>query len=78
MALDGDFAANLDYGYKAHEEGLHRTDNPHLPRAIAWDKGWVRRAREQEATTTARTKVVGFQDWIAMQGRREHHPKNSD
>jgi hypothetical protein len=77
VALDGHFALELDVGYKAHEEHLLRTDNPHLPNAIAWDKGWVRRAREQEATTVAKTKVVGFREWIWMQGRSER-PTHSE
>lgn len=77
MATPGKFELRDAEGYKAHEEGMLRTDNPHLVDAIAWDKGYVRRAREQEAKTIAKTKVVGFQDWIAMQGRDKHPPRNS-
>lgn len=69
VVIDTAFGQELDMGRKAHEESQLRTDNPHLALAIAWDKGWVSRAREQEATTVARTRVLGFQAWIAAQGR---------
>jgi len=68
MAIDGRFELEADVGRKAHEESLLRTDNPHLYLAIAWDNGWVARAREQEATTVATTRVLGFKAWIAAQG----------
>lgn len=67
MTINGEFELHLEEGFKAHEETQLRTDNPFLARAIAWDKGWVSRAREQEARTTAPTRILGFQAWIAAQ-----------
>jgi hypothetical protein len=70
VAVNGDFELNLALGEKAYEEGLTRTDNPHLANAIAWDRGWVGMARQQEASTDARTRILSFQTWISIQGKR--------
>jgi hypothetical protein len=61
------FAYDFQTGVEAHKAEIDRSENPHLRRAVMWDKGWVTSARGDEAKTPATTKIVGFKDWIALQ-----------
>lgn len=57
-------------GESDHKSGKKRSDNPHLYKAVMWDKGWKNRQKkelENAGEREAASRVMNFRHWIEDQ-----------